>query len=109
MFDFSFDSATKKTAGQLAVGSGIALFVYNKFERPSAPMGIPLALIGGGVAILALSSNEPPPSHYVAAGPGEQKDLAAIQTDATKLKVLPWAVGGAAAIMGLLLYSRAVA
>lgn len=103
MFDFSFDAATKKTAGQLAVGSGIALFVFNKFERPSAPMGLPLALIGGGAAVLMLSASEP--NHvFGASGPQEEKNLQALKAEGEKVKKLPWYIGaGAAAVGGLIL------
>lgn len=103
MFNFDFDAATKKTAGQLAVGSGVALLVYNKFERPSHPMGLPLALIGGGAAVLALSSNEPNHAFGVS-GPQEEAIKKEWQAEDAKVKKLPWYVGaGAAAVGGLIL------
>lgn len=107
MFDFTFDAATKKTAGQLAVGSGIALLAYNKFERPRAPMGLPLALIGGGAAILVLSAGEP--NHlFGASGPQEEKDLSAWKAEEAKLHKVPWIVGAAAAGVGVLFLARLV-
>jgi hypothetical protein len=105
MFDFTFDASTKKTAGQLAVGSGVALLVYNKFERPSAPMGLPLALIGGGMAVLVLTSSES--AHSFASGPQEAVDHAALVESGKWAAVVPWLGLGAIVGVGALMYARA--
>lgn len=97
MFD-SIDAATKKTAAQLSIGAGTALLLYNKFERPSEPMGLSLALIGGGLVVLALTASEGTGSSWVS-GPQEEKDLAAIKAEDCKLHWMPWVLGGTAALL----------
>ena len=105
MFD-ALSTPTKRTLGKLAVGGGIGLFVYDRFERPSAAMIWPLALVGGGLALIALGDARGPSK---VSGPQEQADRAAWQAEEKQAKLMPWIVGGAAALTGLLLYARATA
>lgn len=97
---------TKKTAGRLAVGAGIALFAYNQFERPRASLLVPLALVGSGAAIMMMTSSAT--SHHVS-GPQEDADRAAWKSEEKSARMLPWIVGAAALATGALIYARSYA
>lgn len=99
MLDSLMAPSTKKTVGQIAVAAGTGLLIYDKFERPGAPMGLPLGLIGGGLAVLALTAPEGGGGLFAASGPQEEAIRKEWEAEDRKVHWLPWAVGGVGALL----------
>lgn len=102
MFDaIKVSPATMATAGTLAVGSGIALYAYRATTERRPRAVLPLALGVGGVALRVLANQDSAARHTVVSGPQEEAIHKEWQKEDEKLKILPWAIGGAALFIAI--------